>query len=112
MTDDRYTVDDPPEEGSFVYFASTFNVANRKVGDGLIWGFYDANDRLLLEAGLLHRTPESAETHASRMVMADDILEALEMLLRAQTSDSLTWREHVTRGARAVAKRARGEVAP
>jgi len=110
MTDDRYTVEDPPGDGGLVY--APF-VHDRGLGES--WFRYDIaseDARVVLERGLLHRTLESAEAHAQRMLMADDILKALEMLLRAQDSESPTWREHVTRGARAVAAKARGEVAP
>ena len=109
MSDDRYTVDDPPEEGEWVWCAEVclgeielYQSTYRSMGVG----------NKALQSGALHRTRESAEAHARRMLMADDILQALEMLLRAQDSESPTWREHVTRGARAVAAKARGKVAP
>jgi len=108
MTDNRYTVDGPPEGGAWVWCANTY------VGAPDLY-FYRyqplPTDKDALKSGCLHRTPKSAEAHARRMLMADDILKALEMLLRAQDSESPTWREHVTRGARAVAAKARGEVA-
>jgi hypothetical protein len=106
MTDDRYTVDDPPEEGVEVFMPNFLQRHN------LTFTFdYDSRtDKNLLESGYIHRTPESAKAHAKRMLVADDILKALEMLLRAQDSESPTWREHVTRGARAVVAKARGEV--
>jgi hypothetical protein len=104
VTDDRYTVEDPPEEGGDVWIARAY----RQGAQYSVW----SHGGFLLENRCLHRTEESAQTHARRMVMADDILQALEMLLRAQDSESPTWREHVTRGARAVAAKARGEVAP
>jgi hypothetical protein len=108
MSDDRYTVDDPPKEGGFVYLASTFSVANRKVGDGLIWVFYDANDRLLLESGLLHRTPESAEAHAKRMLMVDEILGSVEKLATLITRSG-TERIIAAQVASCVIAKARGE---
>jgi hypothetical protein len=108
VTDDRYTVDDPPKKGNWVYIPWV-----TESGVGASWYRHDTDLPVRdtsLDRGLVHRTRESAEAHAKRMLMADDILEALEMLLQAQTSESPTWREHVTRGARAVAAKARGEV--
>jgi hypothetical protein len=107
MTNNRYTVEDPPEEGAWVWCANTC------VGSPDLYLYRyqplpTEND--VLKSGCLHRTPESARAHARRMLMAHEILEAIEMLLRAQDSESPKWREHATRAARAVVAKARGEV--
>jgi hypothetical protein len=109
VTDDRYTVEDPPGDRGWVWCA---DICLGEIEPYQTMYRTNAECKKALEAGAVHRTPESAEAHARRMLMADDILQALEMLLRAQGSESPKWREHVTRGARAVAKKARGEVAP
>jgi hypothetical protein len=106
MKDDRYTVEDPPEEGECVYIAGPCG------GHPMCMEhiYFASTDDYLVSSNALHRTEESAEAHARRMLMVDDMLEALEMLLRAQDSESPTWRNYVTGIARAVAAKARGEV--
>jgi len=74
MTDNRYTVDDPPSANTAYTYTPT-------VDEGNAFGGWIHNDARLLALGLLHRTPESAEAHAKRMIMVDDILNALEFLL-------------------------------
>jgi hypothetical protein len=107
MTDDRYTVDDPPGDGGLVYAPFVHDM-----GLGESWFRYDIaseNARVVLERGLLHRTPESAQAHARRMLMADDILEALETLTLAVRRPG-TAQNLAVLGANRVIARARGEV--
>jgi len=102
MTDDRYTVDNPPRAGTWVCVPTA--------SYSLVYWVNSEEQQEALANRAVYRTSRSALAHAHRTMMGDDILEALEMLVRAQDSESPTWREYVTRGARAVAKKARGEV--
>jgi hypothetical protein len=70
MKDERYTVENPPEEGVEVWVAGPDWRSVRYS----VW----AHGGFLLENGCLHRTEESAKAHAKRMLMVDDILELLD----------------------------------
>jgi len=106
VSDDRYTVENPPEEKTLVYFPSLFcdrpEVVERV--------YHRILDEDLLPLGISHRTPESAEAHARRMLMADDILEALEAMVLAIDRPG-TAQNLAVLGANRVIARARGEVA-
>jgi uracil DNA glycosylase len=102
MTDDRYTVDDPPEEGEDVWIARAY----RQDAQYSVW----SHGGFLLENRCLHRTEESAQAHARRMVMADEILEALEAMVLAVGRPG-TAQNLAVLGANRVIARARGEVA-
>jgi hypothetical protein len=103
VTDDRYTVDDPPEEGEDVWIARAY----RQDAQYSVW----SHGGFLLENRCLHRTEESAQAHARRMVMADDILEALEMLIDGKLING-DGGELAQWAVKRVIARARGEVAP
>jgi len=103
MTDDRYTVDDPPHRKAKIF------VAHASVGET---SHYDSPPHhSLLEAGLVHRTRESAKAHARRMVMADEILEALEMLIDGKLING-DGGEIAQWAVKRVIAKARGKVAP
>jgi hypothetical protein len=109
MKDDRYTVDDPPKKGNWVYIPWV-----TESGVGASWYRHDTDLPVRdtsLDRGLVHRTRKSAEAHARRMVMADEILEALEMLIDGKliNGDGGELAQWVVK--RVIAK-ARGEVAP
>jgi hypothetical protein len=106
MSDDRYTVDDPPEEKTLVYFPSLF-CDRPKVVERVYHRIFDED---LLPLGISHRTPESAEAHARRMLMADEILGALEAVVLA-VGRPVTAQNLAVLGAKRVIARARGEVA-
>jgi len=109
MTDDRYTVDDPPEDGEAVHVPFVHDN-----GFGEAWFRYDVasgDAAVVLERGFLHRTRESANAHARRMLMADDILDALEAMVLAVGRPG-TAQNLAVLGANRVIARARGEVAP
>jgi hypothetical protein len=102
MTDDRYTVEDPPEDGEDVWIARAY----RQDAQYSVW----SHGGFLLEDRCLHRTEESAKTHVRRMVMADEILEALEAMVLAIDRPG-TAQNLAVLGANRVIARARGEVA-
>jgi len=106
MTDDRYTVEDPPKEGEWVY------VPTASCGVAMYGAVYWVNSEEQQEAlsnKAVYRTPESALAHAHRITMADDILEALETLALAIDRPG-TARNLAVLGANRVIARARGEV--
>jgi hypothetical protein len=102
MTDDRYTVDDPPGEGEDVWIARAY----RQGAQYSVW----SHGGFLLENRCLHRTEELAQAHARRMLMVDEILEVLEMLIDGKliNGDGGELAQWVVK--RVIAK-ARGEVA-
>jgi hypothetical protein len=107
MTDDRYTVEDPPEEGEWVWCPEAC------LGETELYQTMyrtNAECKEALKAGALHRTPESAEAQARRMLMADEILEALEAMVLAAGRPG-TAQNLAVLGANRVIARARGEVA-
>jgi hypothetical protein len=108
MKDDRYTVDDPPKDRGWVWCA---DICLGEIEPYQTMYRTNAECKKALEAGAVHRTPESAEAHARRMVMADDILEALETLTLAVCRPG-TAQNLAVLGANRVIARARGEVAP
>jgi hypothetical protein len=65
MTDDRYTVDDPPEEGEWVWLAS--------LSENPFQFMRRAHGGFILEQGLIHRNPVSAYHHALRMLIGEDV---------------------------------------
>jgi hypothetical protein len=105
MKDERYTVENPPEDGCWVYQPMLD-------WDGCGWFIlrYDATRDLdLLKEGLVHPTLESAEAHARRMLMVDDILRALEGLIKlSEQSPGFGWDVRLVQ-AKAIVNKARGE---
>jgi hypothetical protein len=101
VTDDRYTVDDPPEHMARVFLAYG--------GGCVLFSYHEEHDAHLVAKKIVHRTPESAEAHARRMVMADEILEALEAMVLAIDRPG-TAQNLAVLGANRVIARARGEV--
>jgi len=104
VPDDRYTGEDPPEEGAWVWYLDL-------TPELYLQRYYTPPvDKVALQAGVLHRTAESAEGLAWRMGMVDEILEALEGLIKlTEHSRGFGWDGRWTR-AIAVAAKARGEV--
>jgi hypothetical protein len=107
MTDDRYTVENPPEKGARVWFTDTWR-SDTEPERGR-WDAYHSQVRAL-QNGLVHRTEESAQAHARRMLMADEILEALEAMVLAVGRPG-TAQNLAVLGANRVIAKARGEVA-
>jgi hypothetical protein len=111
MKDDRYTVDSPPEEGTWVYKSSpTFHLHLHHRSGLPDWAL-----QFDLENGTVHRTRESAEAHAVRMYMVDEILGALETFVNLEMSvDAIDMpdnaRLNAVLEAQMIIAKARGEV--
>jgi len=103
IADDRYTVEDPPEHMARVFLAYG--------GGCVLFSYHEEHDAHLVAKKIVHRTEESAEAHARRMLMADEILEALEMLIDGKLING-DGGELAQWAVKRVIAKARGKVAP